>query len=358
MLPEFKRSLIDEICKRSPIRISDFMRIVNTHPAAGYYTTKANILGHKGDFITSPEITQMFGECIGIFIGNAYSNRDFPHVHLFEFGPGTGTLACDVLRTLRQLRRFSSTHFSYSSIDTNPYFIEAQRKKISNHVDKFETFGSFSEVSSAEESNENSLTIFLAHEYLDALPTDLYYKQNSDYYEVKIVRGSCDFYLEKFAIEDGNKMDEYIRLNANNESTMEFSSDVKKHIQWIKSEITKNRGHCLGLIIDYGYYKPSPYSLRAILQHQFVGIFDNVGEADYSVNVDFKLIREILESDKSISCELFSQSRFLIDNGIYERMQALCSANPTVSGNLKRDVHRLISPAEMGQIYKFLSFKK
>lgn len=347
-----------EIYQNAPMKIADFMSILNKHAKLGYYTTKENIIGSKGDFVTSPEISQMFGECIGIHIANSYQNRRFNIINFIELGPGKGTLATDVLRTLKQLPGFCKAKYKYVSIDKNPYFRHVQKERISKYVDCFESYCEVDHVPPFDNEMCNPLNVFLAHEFFDALPTSLYYQEKSKFFEIKVdTNESKGLTLKKFPIYNVRQLDDYIRLNSNDRIFMEYSDDVRKHVLWINSKVHESKGASVGVIIDYGYDRPSPFSLRAILKHRFVGLFDHMGEADYSVNVDFKLMRLIFETGKQLSSNLSTQARFLIDNGIYERMDLLGRTNPASLESFRQDVHRLLSPIEMGQIYKVLTFK-
>ena len=106
----FEKELVSKINFTGPMSISQYMQEVLTNPAKGYYTTKEKVLGAPGDFVTSPEISQMFGECVAIWIVHEWMKMGSPRpLQLVELGPGHGTLMQDIIKTIHRLS-FSSCH--------------------------------------------------------------------------------------------------------------------------------------------------------------------------------------------------------------------------------------------------------
>ena len=356
MFGHAKSLLENHLILKSPLKISDFMRMVNSHKDLGYYTSKKNILGLKGDFITSPEVSQIFGECIGVYVGRNLSGYSCNRINFIELGPGKGTLAFDVIRTLKQFSTFKHFKITYRAIEANPYFRHHIQSKLSKSVDILELFERVQDLDYTKDTEvEGAMNIILAHEFFDALPTDIFYRDKSQLYELLVKADLDRFSLIKSTLQDDCNLDKYISDNIKEECSLEYSQDVREHALWIKNAILNSSTPSIAILIDYGFNKPSPFSLRAILEHQFVGLFDSIGQADYSVNVDFQLLSNLINNAKNLICKVTTQSKFLIDNGLFERLHVLGDTNRHLYSQLKQDAYRLISPQEMGQVYKVLT---
>jgi hypothetical protein len=128
---ELKKILIEKIRKSGPISISDYMSICLFHPQYGYYSTKEHIFGDKGDFVTAPEISQIFGEMITVFLVKQLEIFSFPkYYEILEIGPGRGYLAIDIIRSLSFIGKLDG--LTYSLIDKSDKLREIQKEMIFN----------------------------------------------------------------------------------------------------------------------------------------------------------------------------------------------------------------------------------
>ncbi|MDG1707192.1 MAG: SAM-dependent methyltransferase, partial [Emcibacteraceae bacterium] len=165
-----KDHLINLIKLHGPIPISSYMTEALTNPKHGYYV-KETPFGAKGDFVTAPEISQMFGELIGLWFADVWVKMGNPRkVHLIELGPGKGTLMNDLLRTIKVLPNFSKVidlHF----VDASPNLINIQKGTL-KEFDNSKTWHSTvkSALDAAHDDEGLSTTFIIANEFLDALP--------------------------------------------------------------------------------------------------------------------------------------------------------------------------------------------
>ncbi len=310
------------------------------NPKFNYYEAQKDKIGFKGDFVTAPEISQIFGELIGIWCANVWSILGSPkEFNLVELGPGNGTLITDVLRTLRYVPKF----IEYSSIhliETSETLKQLQSRKLKDY--KIFWHKNLSSV-------PNQTDIIFSNEFLDTFPIHQY-----DYTETG--------WTEKFIGVDENKKLCFINKAIPREllvnigdiplnSTIEFSPSMNSYFQIIADRIKENGG--CALFIDYGYEKPTYKStLNAILNHNIVEILDNVGNIDLSAHVDFSQLNVLAKKIGVHNYGIITQSKFLKNLGINQRAEKLIKHNQSQSKNIKKDVNRLIDDNEMGNLFK------
>jgi len=167
----FEQELKAKINFSGPMNISQFMQEVLTNPVKGYYTTKEKVLGAQGDFITSPEVSQMFGECIGIWIVHEWKKMGkVQPLQIVELGPGHGTLMKDILKTIDKLTPEEMKHLQIHLVETSPNLTKIQQTKLGRFQQeikwKIETIKWHSRVSEVPKG----FTFFIANEFFDALP--------------------------------------------------------------------------------------------------------------------------------------------------------------------------------------------
>lgn len=191
--PPREDALLRELCSKirfgGPMPLSHYMTEALTNPQHGYYTRKEHVLGAKGDFVTSPEISQMFGECLGVWIVNEWGKMVRPDaaVNLVELGPGKGTLMDDVLRTVAKLSPESLAGINVHLVEVSDVLRKTQRATLCGYETKVETSKdprTGEEVTVSESSKHGprihwhsdlrtvprAFSFYVAHEFFDALP--------------------------------------------------------------------------------------------------------------------------------------------------------------------------------------------
>tara|TARA_X000001036_G_scaffold438550_1_gene486683 strand:+ start:207 stop:1268 length:1062 start_codon:yes stop_codon:yes gene_type:complete len=337
-----KKKLAEKIASEGPLSISKFMEICLWDCDAGYYSKK-QIIGKKGDFITSPELSQTFGELIGIWSLSYHLNKfKGKKITLLELGPGKGTLVSDALRAIRKIRK--------NKIEIEAYLLEKssvlqsiQKKKLMGYNVKW--------INNIEKMPARPL-IIIANEFFDALPINQYVKVRSGWRERKVAIKNNDFYIT---------LDKKIMRFKTNyfDSTpiggvIEYSFDSIKIISVICEHIKKFGS--IALIIDYGETFGFGDTLQAIRSHTPEFILDNPGESDLSSHINFSILAKVaLERDLFVS-PIIEQFKFLKNLGIENRLDQLIKLNTEKKIESEiNGIKKLIDPESMGTLFKVLA---
>ncbi len=312
----------------------------------GYYLRKKPI-GRKFDFVTSPEISQMFGEIIGVYLLYHWKEKINSKFNLIELGPGNGTLFKDIERTAKILPNF----FKNAKI----YFIEIN-KELRKIQEKNLNYFKQSEIRWSKALNFRSKlpSIIYSNEFFDCFPVRQFLNDNNNWFEryVKFNEKENKYYsINKRVISKKilNYLSKYKR-----QKIYEVSYSRNKYFEQICKHIKKNRGVCI--LIDYGYNKKiKNFTLQAIYNHKKTSIFENIGQQDISSHVNFNELIEIAKQQKLKIKEFVSQRDFLIKYGILDRKKKLLSKNLNLKKNLlDEEVDRLINVDRMGNLFKCL----
>lgn len=346
--------LIKLIKLHGPLSISNYMTEALTNPKYGYYTNQQPF-GEQGDFVTAPEVSQMFGELIGLWFADVWLKMKKPRkVHLIELGPGNGTLMADFLRVIKVLPDFLETielHF----VEASPQLIEIQKKKFkdfNNEKSWHETVKGALTAANDEEGLE--VTFIIANEFFDALPLRQFQKGDLGWHERMVTVGengkNLEIMLSPFPVQD-------IQLNTTLLQAEQHSViEVSPMSDFVTFEISKhfktNKG--AALFIDYGYDEHrTGETLQAVENHNYQDIFEKPGNADLSSHVNFKRIHDIVSECGLTPYGPTYQRKFLSAMGIEERAKTLLKeATPEQTQDIISALKRLISPDEMGTLFK------
>lgn len=392
-----------------PISLSAYMRQCLTHPQFGYYTTRNPLDGKSGDFITSPEISSVFGEMIGIWLYTVWTSQNKPSaINVIEFGPGRGTLMCDVMSVFTKFANKSGANVKCNIvlIEASPVLRKEQHKLICSPNTPVETDADGFECSTSKWgtrvtwvdtekdilAKKSEASYILAHEFFDALPIKSFVKTEHGWRELLVEHtGSVindqktlppseheepaafkseslgletDFHLTASPKETPSSTvptisDRFRDLPV--DSRIEICADAEfytKKICELVGDEQKNAGGAL--IIDYGLADEIPLnSVRGIYKHKIVSPFYKPGDVDLSIDVDFDNLK-ILSSPYVETFGPAEQGDWLHEIGIgYRFDQLIKSANSMANKELIYDSYvRLTSKDEngMGKIYKFLGF--
>lgn len=340
-----KERIYNIISEKGYIDIDEFMTLALSSHDDSYYRSK-DPLGENSDFITAPEISQMFGEMIGVWAIDSWTKFGRPKkFNLVEFGSGRGSLLKDLLRIAKIENDFlegANIHI----IDINEELIKIQKENLKNYNVKW--VKSIDDISDAP-------TIIIANEFFDALPIKQYVKIGTNLHERIIVENDEGFL---FAPKASAARPLKGHPNIHNGDIIEESPESIEIISKIASFIEKNKGSAL--IIDYGYdiepdergegqYKDT---LQAIKEHKFTSVFDNIGSADITAHVDFHALKSEASKHKIDVLGTISQANLLLNLGIDLRLQSLQMSNPELSDILAKQYNRLISDNQMGSLFK------
>ena len=333
-----KQTLIERIRTIGPISVADYMVECLLHPAYGYYATR-DPFGATGDFTTSPEINQMFGELIGIAMAQAWMDQGAPdHFVLAEAGPGRGTLMADLLRATRNVPGFHDAmelHLVEASAA-----LRAQQKELLGYAKWHDTVDSLPDLP----------TFFVANEFLDALPIRQFIRNGSGWRE-RLIGVSEDALVFGLGQNQPQPALDH-RLEDTEDGTMvEVCEPLAPMIQTIGDRIARNGG--LGLIIDYGDWHSQGDTLQAVQGHRQTDALTDPGNADLTAHVDFEAI--CLATPSKFS-RVTAQGLFLERLGITRRAQDL--AKLMEPAQLEEHIlahRRLTHPDEMGNLFKVVA---
>ena len=351
------------------ITIDQMMRHVLTSSHHSYYMNLKDI-GRGGDFITSPEISQLFGEVIGLWAVNQWHKLGKPtKFTLLELGPGKGSLMRDLLKSV-QLVPGLIDKMDIRLYDVNPYFIDKQKNALEPYIvdygDKLQW------IDSLEALPKNPI-IILSNEFFDVLPVKQYTKIKDIWYESVLIIDPADSQIKYDKIELKQILQEYLQAehrNSTDGAVLEESPESLDIVKTLARKVKKQKGSFLA--IDYGYYiepqirRAEQYSstLQAIKDHQYQPIIDTLGEADLSAHVDFSALIKAAHSSGITEFNMTNQGDFLKEYGILIRLQDLLKKysnqldTQEVLTNLGKQVYRLTSPERMGELFKVLQFWK
>lgn len=341
------------ITEKGSISIAKFMEVAMYDKHHGYYIN-SNPIGKDGDFITAPEISQLFGEMIGIHCVEKWIRMGKPaKFNLVELGPGKGTLMMDCLRATKHLSDFFQA-LNVHLVDTNQTLIELQKQTLKGY--KVSWHNDISTIPT------NLPLIIIANEFFDCLPINRYIKNQGRWYEqhVSIIPRAEEFCLTQ--IPTDSTFSESLSLehpNSKHGAIVEICYPAVKIMQQLASIFKKTPGSIL--IIDYGYdYDPlvrKSYhgSLQAVKDHKFHPIFSNISRTDLTAHVDFFALKMTASTNFCKTLGTITQREFLQNLGINIRAANL-KKNATLPQRIEIDsgLDRLINPSQMGNLFKVL----
>lgn len=336
------------------ITVDEMMRVAMSNLDSSYYRS-CQPLGKEGDFITSPEISQMFGEMIGIWVICAWEQLQYPsNVNLIELGPGRGVLMKDILRSTSNVKNFHSA-LNISLCDINPLLREEQKKNLKQYnID-------ISYISKISDITNNYPSIIIANEFFDALPIKQYIKKQNNWYEKVVTLDAQDIFCWN-TIESTKNLSEY--ANATTDCIVEQSPESEAITTEIAFHLQQYKG--AALLIDYGYNinpktrTSSQYNatLQAVKNHKFHDIFQNLGIADLSSHVNFDALVNVATHNNHVKSYVITQQELLKSLGIDIRLQSLTKKNPAFFEVLMNQYNRLVGDDQMGLLFKSLILEK
>jgi len=330
------------ITAEGPIALDEFMALALSHPEHGYYMTRDHF-GLKGDFITAPEISQMFGELIGLWSLDQMQGQGITdQAGFFELGPGRGTLMADILRAITPFSQ--NRDWPIHMLEISPALKDQQIARLSpraiHHHDEASPWPDIP-------------LIFIANEFFDALPIRQWMRRQGQWCERKVtlVDDQLSLSLEASDFnpsphgESGDLKDDQIIEEA--PALPALVARISRHIQQFGGA---------ALIIDYGKANPFGDTLQAVRDHKPVDILDSPGEVDLSAWVDFAAIKNHAEEQGIQAIGPIGQGEFLKQLGLYQRAEQLSlDADPKTRRMIAAAVDRLSSPAQMGTLFQVMA---
>jgi len=340
------KKIIEILKKKKSIPLDKFIELALYDKTYGYYMKK-NPLGNKGDFTTSPLISNLFGEVISIWCVAFWEKLGKPkRILLVELGPGDGSLCADLLNSFKNFKEFYNC-LKINLLEKSEKLIKIQKGKIKS--DKVRWIKKIS-------NKHYGPIIFLGNEFFDSLPIKQVYINKNIFFERHVTLCKNKKTIEFLNIRADKTLIKKIKnfkLNPSN-NIIEYPVAAIKYLNIISNSIKKNNGGLL--TFDYGYYKNKTFdTLQAVKKHKKTNIFLDPGSADITSLINFKLFLKILEQNNLKVEKITTQSEFLQKLGIVDRANIV---SKNLSFKKKADVfyrlRRLIHSDEMGAIFKVM----
>jgi NADH dehydrogenase [ubiquinone] 1 alpha subcomplex assembly factor 7 len=326
-----------------PIPVERWMALCLGHPSHGYYMTR-DPFGPTGDFITAPEISQMFGELLGLWAGQIWLDQKSPaRMHLVECGPGRGTLMADALRAAQVLPAFAAA-LSVHLIETSPVLRARQEQTLADCGVQTHWHESFDTLP------DDAPLLIIGNEFLDALPVRQYQLVEGSWHERMVgLEG------ENFAFKLSPAPERALKRQAAEGTIIEVAVPAIGLLRIVAERLRAQGG--AAVFIDYGHDQSGfGDTLQAVRAHAFVDPLENPGEADLTTHVDFNAMARIARGNGLATHGPISQATFLSALGLEERA-AVLARNKDQRADVEAAQRRLMdsSPTGMGALFKVLA---
>ena len=354
--------LKDQIRRHGPITLADYMSSCLADPDNGYYRCQTAI-GQHGDFITAPEISQVFGELIGLWSVVVWRQMGSPApFHLIELGPGRGTMLQDALRAANVAPDFLAA-VDICLVEINPALREIQRatlKSVDSECRAPRWFERLEDIRSADANSKPA--IVLGNEYLDTFPMMQFVRRGADWCPRSVTFDE----QERLQFSHSVAPMHHAKPSLNDELTALFPNAPEGQLvsrmalSAIPAEILKWPAIAV-LFIDYGETIPlCGDGLQAVRNHVYEHPLTSPGEADLSALVDFHDLKQAIQmtlDDRLQADGPVTQAEFLGRLGIVERTSRLMAANPASAAQIETGTARLMSPLGMGTRFKVIGVR-
>ncbi len=343
--------LLDHIRRQiratGPLTVSEFMSLALYDPQFGYYR-RTRAIGKDGDFVTAPEISQMFGELIGVWCYQCWLQLGSPSpFNLIELGPGRGTLMADILRTTRRWEEFSGAA-QIQLVEVNAALKDQQETLLTGHKICW-----YEDVTMLPEGP----FVLIANEFFDCLPVRQFVKSLSGWRERLVGMDQTDtltFALSE-PIPSAHELLPASAMHADDGAFFEVNPTATS----LCTEIARRAGRDQGaaLIIDYGYTENTGgETLQALKDHKYADPLTNPGSADLTAHVNFGALARAAALESTQVTGPVGQGQFLVTLGIDARAERLSAhATPEQAEAIRAALHRLTSNEQMGNLFKVLA---
>ncbi|MFO1147306.1 MAG: SAM-dependent methyltransferase [Alsobacter sp.] len=334
------------IAAEGPIGVDRYMQLCLGHPRFGYYMTR-DPFGRSGDFVTAPEVSQMFGELIGLWCADAWGALGSPgRIHLVELGPGRGTLMADAWRALRLVPAFRAAA-TLHLVETSPVLRARQRETLAAIGTIPVWHGSLASLPG------DAPLLVVANEFFDALPVRQLQRTARDWRERLVGLGGAG----ELAFGLAPAPAAGVAAGAPEGSVLELPEVAAQVMRDLAGRLVAQGG--AALVIDYGHLVSGfGDTLQAVRRHAVVDVLSDPGEADLTVHVDFAALAR---SAAAVGARVFpalEQGAFLQALGIGARAERLAGAgDPARAALVHGELDRLVSrePPGMGALFKVLA---
>ena len=332
--------LLSRIRQTGPLTVAEYMAECLTHPVHGYYMTR-DPLGAAGDFTTAPEISQMFGEMLGLCLAQCWLDQGAPAPFaLAELGPGRGTLMADILRATRTVPGFHDG-MRLALVEVSPALRARQAGALGEHRPAWHD----------RIVDLPALPLFLvANEFLDALPIRQFLRTGVGWAE-RMVGAEGDRLAFGLAPPAPLARLAHRLADTAEGDLVEVSPAAEAVAAEIGARIARDGG--AAVIVDYGGWRSRGDTLQAVRAHRKVDPLEAPGTADLTAHVEFEAVARAARASGAAATAMTTQGLFLERLGITDRARALARGDR--SDRIASEHRRLTHPEEMGDLFKVIA---
>ncbi len=337
-MTELTDIILAQIARSGPITVAEYMTQCLLHPKHGYYTTHQP-LGSTGDFVTAPEISQMFGEMLGLCLAQVWMDQGTPEQFtLAELGPGRGTLMADILRATTAVAGFHQAA-EIILVEASPELRKVQEKTLSGYDVQW--------AGNVTELPEHPLYL-VANEFFDCLPISQHIRTEHGWQQqmVGAENGTLGFILAGLtptSVFEDAPLGTVLELCP---SAVAITADIAR--------IIGAQGGA-ALIVDYGERQPEGDTFQAVRNHERTDPLQDCGIADLTAHVNFQSLTQ--------AAEPFAQVSGLTTHGVLLERLGITARAQSLAAQLQGDAlenhitahRRLTHPSEMGQLFKTIA---
>ncbi len=347
-MSELAARLLRRIARQGPITVAEYLAEALTHPRQGYYMT-GDPFGARGDFVTAPEISQMFGELIGLWCAETWQRLGEPDaLTLVELGPGRGTLMADLLRAARIVPGFPNA-LELHLVEVSPALRALQAQTLEGVRATWHD--------SLAEVPQGRPLMIVANEFFDALPIRQFERTPQGWRE-RLVGLAPEGDALAFGLSPPAPYAEALLPEALRQAGAGAVAEVAPAALSLAGEIGRRLVADGGaaLIVDYGYAVPDGRpTLQALRRHEREDVLAAPGETDLTAHVDFGALARTAREAGAESWGPTPQGAFLEALGIATRAERLAAgAGSAQASEIRAALHRLTAPEEMGTLFKVL----
>ena len=337
-----KSQLTAQIGKTGPLNLAEFMSACLSDSEFGYYN-RSDAIGANAAFTTAPEMTQMFGELIGLYLAQSWLDQNSPQPFtLAELGPGRGIMMSDILRATSKIAGFRDAA-DLVFLESSPSLQKIQSARLSEFEPRW--------IKDIRELPHQPLFL-VANEFFDALPIRQFRRTRTGWSEIFVDKMNDELrFCEIPAASEANTL-QHREHDTVIDDIVEIRTMADSMIDQISKRISRHKG--TALIIDYGDIQSRGDTLQAVKDHAYTDSLAEPGEADLSAHVDFGALRE---AARHVSCSEMLELRIWLHRmGIAQRAEILAKS---MSGEVLRQHRasyvRLTNPEEMGSHFKVMA---
>lgn len=339
----------NEISSVGPISFARFMELALYAPGFGYYVAGAKKLGPEGDFVTAPEISSLFSQCLANKCAEVLSAQ--AKASVLELGAGSGVMARDILGRLKEIGMLPENYFI---LELSADLKQRQQDLLKNSRPDF-----FEKIIWLDQLPQNFSGIIVANEVIDAMPVHRFKKINDEIWEIK-VDWKNDQFVDVLVEAEENLIEAVEKLNVPNNYESEINLVLRAWIAALSESLKQGEM----IFIDYGFpahefYHPDRYqgTLMCHFKHQaHMNPYINVGVQDITAHVNFSAVADAAQAAGCQIKAFDNQANFLINYGLIELLQSQSTPNNQLE--LTQQVKLLTLPSEMGELFKVIVIKR